>query len=264
MKVGVGITTYNRPKYLAQCLDSVQEHLLDVVDTIWVYNDGSKEDYGPVVAGLHPKIKYAHPAKNKGVAHAKNWLLKQLLKEGCDYIFLLEDDIIIKSPKAVTGYIEKSKESGIEHFLFAHHGTANVGKLALSENGVDLYTACIGAWCMYTGQVIEQVGLMDEIFMNAWEHVEHTHRVQKSGLTTPYPYYPDLTNSRDYLEEIPGSIESSAIRPRKDWMANIINGLIYWRSKSKDFPLGHILDSLLEEEDEQYQRLGRPSQRRSP
>lgn len=259
MKIGLGITTYERPDYLKQCLEGVIKHLLPEVDVCYIYNDGSKNKaYKEIYQTLPEKVKYRHNPKNKGVAHAKNWLLKRMLADGCDYLFLVEDDIIAKDPKAITEYVRLSQESGIEHWGFAHHGKANKGKLMLRKRGIDLYRNPIGAWCMYTRKVIEEVGYFDEHFINAWEHVEHSWRIAKAGYTPRWGMsVADLTKSKRYLREIPGSIENSSIKPRTDWMANNINGLIYWKQKSpRDFPLQHILDGLLKEEDDEYKRLG--------
>jgi len=251
MKIGLGITTYERPEYLKQCLEGVIKHLLPEVDVCYLYNDGSKNTaYELIYRKLPSKINYCYAQKNRGVAHAKNWLLRHMMDDGCDYMFLLEDDIVPQSPKAITEYIRKSDESGIEHMMFAHHGIANVGKLYLREKGVDLYTACIGAYAFYTARVIREVGYFDGNFINAWEHIEHTFRVQKAGLTTPYPTYPDLTDSKKYLKEISNSIEGSSIRPRKDWTLNIVKGLLYWRDKDPDFPYVEKLNSLLAEVEE--------------
>lgn len=241
---------------MSQVLDGVKKHLEPVLDTIWVYNDGSDVEY--------PKIAYnSHRERNKGVAHAKNWLIKKLLKEGCDYIFLAEDDIVPKSPKAITEYIKLSDKSGIEHMMFAHHGKANEGKVALRTKGIDLYRNPIGAWCLYTRKVIEEVGLFDENFKNAWEHVEHSWRIARAGFTPPWgACVADLTKSQEYLEEIPGSVNNSSINARDDQMANKINGLIYWRQKwEREFPLEHILQGLLEEENNAYVKLGKKNPR---
>src|SRR5690606_16684073 len=135
-------------------------------------------------------VHIEHKNKNRGVAHAKNWLMRKLLREGCDYIFLLEDDLIIKSPKAVFGYIKVAEETGISHLMFAHHGPMNKGKAIHSDpNGIELFPHCVGAWCFYTREALEDVGLMDEIFKNAWEHVEHTHRLSVAGYTEEFPYF---------------------------------------------------------------------------
>lgn len=250
MTVGLGIVTYQRPDYFKQCVNHILNYAIDTVDVCFAYNDGSKigsKEYREFHKTLDKRIKYRYNPNNMGVAHAKNYLLNRMMEAGCDYMFIIEDDILIKDSKAITEYVRMSRESGIEHFLFAHHGTANVDKLYKSINGVDLYTACIGAYCMYTRRVIKTVGLFDENFINAMEHVEHSFRIAKVGLTTPYPLYPDLTGSKEYLEEIPGSIDQSSIRVRKDWMPNIVNALRYWRDKDEQFPFKEKLNSLEEE-----------------
>lgn len=258
MKIGIGVTTYNRPEYLRQCLDGIRK-IESAVDVVYIYNDGSSEDYSSVE--VEP-FKYYEAKKNRGVAFAKNWLLRKMLADGCDYMFLCEDDIVPLSAKAITEYIRLSEKSGIEHFMFAHHGPVGKEKFAGTVNGVDLFSGCVGAWCMYTRRVIETVGFFDEDMMNAWEHVEHTMRIAKAGLTTPWGVFPDVHGSKKWLKDIPGSIDNSSIKVRPDWMANTINGLIYWKQKSpRDFPLQHILDGLLAEEDEEYKRLGITNQR---
>lgn len=250
MKIGLGIVTYQRPNYFRQCTEAVTEHALDVVDVCFAYNDGSKigsKEYRKIHKALDPRIKYRYMPENRGVARAKNYLLKRMYDAGCDYMFLIEDDILIKSPKAITEYVKKSEESGIEHFLFAHHGPANKGMLFHRTNGVDLYTACIGAYCMYTRNVIEKVGYFDEELFNAMEHVEHTFRISRAGYSTPIPTFPDLTKSKEYLEEIPGSIDNSSIKARSDHVPNIILSLEHWQAKDHDFPYSEKLEQIKKE-----------------
>jgi len=250
MKIGLGIVTYQRPDYFKQCVEAIAKHALDTVDVCFAYNDGSKigaKEYRKICKTLDPRIKYRYMPENKGVGAAKNYLLRRMMQAGCDYMFLIEDDILIKSSKAITEYIRLSELSGIEHFLFAHHGPANEGMLFLREKGVDLYTACVGAYCMYTRNVIEKVGYFDEEFINAMEHVEHTFRIARAGYSTPIPTFPDISRSNEWLMEIPGSIDNSSIKPRDDWMPNVIVALEHWQEKDKDFPYSDKLKSIKEE-----------------
>jgi glycosyltransferase involved in cell wall biosynthesis len=84
-------------------VDSVVQNALETVDVCFAYNDGSKvgaSDYRRIYKALDPRIKYRYNPKNKGVAHSKNYLLKRMMDAGCDYMFIIEDDILIKSPKS--------------------------------------------------------------------------------------------------------------------------------------------------------------------
>lgn len=248
-KVSVGITTYKRPDYFKDCIDSVTKHLLPLVDDVAIYNDGSRlKDYQPVYETLDRRIHIEHKNKNKGVAHAKNWLMKRFLRSDSDYLFLLEDDLIIKSPKAVFGYLKVAKETGIGHLLYAHHGPMNKDRCIHSDpNGIELYPNCVGAWCMYSREALEDVGILDEQFSNAYEHVEHTHRLAIAEYTADWPYFADVKGSADWITEQPDSIENSSIRKSKDWALNSIRALSYWQQKDpENFPFYPLLKDIKE------------------
>ena len=103
------------------------------------------------------------------------------------------------------------------------HSVADI-KLAVNTHSV-------GAFCYYSKEVLEKVGLIDEDYTNAFEHVDHDYRIAKAGYSTPYWNWPDLANSTDYLDEIECSESSSAIRPRNDWMENIQKGAKLFKEK---------------------------------
>jgi len=237
MKVGCGITTFNRCDYFKQSFNSAIDKLKNVVDVWCVYEDHSTKDakeyneFFKEIDTKYPFVKIFRPESNGGVAKAKNTLLKYMMSEDCDYLFTQEDDIIIKDEKAVTGYIEATKQSGFSHLCFAYHGPMNQGGPLYSDQWLEYHGACIGAWCLYTKEIIEKVGYFDENFKNAWEHVEMTKRIGDEGFCPPFGLFIDATGSKDWLEEIPGSIDNSAIRPLNDWKDNIDKGLEYWKSK---------------------------------
>lgn len=236
MKIGIGITTYERPAYFKQSFESAIKKLNEVVDVWCVYDDGSikeKKKYDEIFNWIdkeYPKVKIFRSTSNNGVAKAKNTLLKHLIDENCDYLFLLEDDILIKDKKAVTSYIKAVEESGYEHLCFAYHGPMNQKPL-YADDVIEYHGSCIGAWCLYTRNVINLVGYLDENFKNAWEHVEHTKRIGDMGLCPPFGLFIDATGSKNWLQEIKGSIDNSIIRPRDDWKENINKGLEYWKKK---------------------------------
>jgi hypothetical protein len=165
---------------------------------------------------LLPKtISVCDSHENRGIAASKNALLKAM--KDYEYVFILEDDIIPLSPSAIIEYVKASLRTGIEHFSFAHHGPANASGSVGASGWVEFYPNAIGAFCMYTRRAIETVGYLDENFHNAWEHVEHTHRLAKAGLTSPFWWFADVYGSRRWFREIPQAIESSTIRNNPAW-----------------------------------------------
>lgn len=229
--IGLGIITYNRPKYFKQCAEHILKNAQSI-DHLVVYNDGSTVDYEAAYRRLpKSRIRVIHEKQNRGVAVAKNQCLSYLLEKGCADLFLIEDDILLLSNRAITGYIQAARKSGYEHLNFAHHGTHNVYEVAKSTQWIAYYPHCVGAFSYYTRHCLEVIGLLDEHFYNAFEHVEHTKRIADARLTAPFWYFADARESKGWLREIPGSLENSSMRLFEDWMPNIEEANTYWKNK---------------------------------
>jgi|TARA_R110002020_G_scaffold173255_4_gene364067 GT2 family glycosyltransferase len=220
-KIGVGIITCNRPKFFKKCRESIKE---EWYDNIVVVNDGK----GPLFDSRSPVIQ---TKGGEGVGKAKNIAIKHLLEEDSDYIILVEDDMLFKA-NLFEQYIKAHKKTGIHHFMFAYHGPAN--KAGISKGipvprkvidygniKISLNQHCVGAVCFYTKECLDKVGLYDEAYTNAFEHVDHSYELAKANYSTPYWWWADIENSLDFVEEQACSEDSSAIRPRNDWQSNI-------------------------------------------
>ena len=230
-KIGLGIVTYNRPDYFKKIFASVP---LDAVDEIVVVNDGTP--YGEITI---PLIQHE---VNKGVGISKNDAFKHLLSKGCDYIFLMEDDIIIKDSTVFQKYIQASKETGIQHFNYSQHGLMNKfantnipsPKTKIEYNNgikIELYPHCVGAFSFYTRKCLEQVGLLDETFYNATEHVEHTYSIIKNNMHPPFWWFADIENSNIYLDDIPWSLQTSTISSKPNHNNMVRKGLDHFKNK---------------------------------
>jgi GT2 family glycosyltransferase len=255
--IGVGIVTCNRPDFYNKCLASVPEDIFTVT-----VNDGKGIEQIPE----RKNHVFIQNDKNIGVGKSKNLLFKEILKNNKDHIFIIEDDMLIKNSKIFEKYIKAREITGIQHFCFAYHGPANKngisGGLPCSRFVIEypsnikiaIAMHAVGSFCYYTREVLEKVGLIDEEFLNAFEHVEHSYRIAKAGYTTPYWNWSDLADSPEYIHEMMCSEFSSAIRPRSDWRENIIKGasLFYkkhgynpaWQNAVPDTPKEKIIDIL--------------------
>ena len=229
-QVGIAVITCNRPEFYKKCYNSIQEDWYDKIITI---NDGEpvkSVDNNPIIN-----------SGGKGVGHAKNIAFKHLLDEGCNYIILVEDDMIFKD-NLFKAYINAHKKTGLHHFMFGYHGPANKAGISggkptprkvidYGDIKIALNQHCVGAVTFYTRDCLEDIGLHDENYTNAFEHVDHSYRLAKAGYSTPYWWWSDIANSLDYVEEQQCSEDSSAIRPRSDWKSNIQNAFKYFKSK---------------------------------
>jgi GT2 family glycosyltransferase len=250
-KIGLGIVTHKREDYFKQVIQTIP---FDKIDFFVIVNDGTPYDLKSYF-GKHESV--IQNETNLGVGKTKNKAIQFLMDKGCDHIFIMEDDILIQSPQVFEKYIEASKVIGIQHFNFALHGPANRDSnynpsplVTLKHEGVEfqLYQACVGAFSYYSKLCIEKVGLMDENFFNASEHVEHTYQIIKAGMHPPFWTFADIKESDKYLQEIENSIQESSIGNRSDFLDCFYKASDYFKSKHgiiiRDIPQSHISEVL--------------------
>jgi len=237
MKIGVGIITYNRPELLRKCINSL---IPAQIDEVIVINDGSPLPFD-VGNG-----KLIENETNLGVGKSKNKALSYLMEKGCDYLFLIEDDIFIKDISVFERYIESSKITGIQHFNFSQHGMMNKswpgGKpnprviIDYGKIKLPLYPHCVGAFSFYTRTCIEKVGLIDEAYYNAFEHVDHTYRIIKADMHPPFWYFADIENSWEYLGDEEWCIEKSTISSKPDHSQKVQEAMNIFANKHQFIP----------------------------
>jgi len=255
-KIGVGIVTCNRPEFLEALINSLDEC---EYDELVIVNDGEDHitsDKGSVI----------NNEVNLGVCKSKNIVMKHLLDSGCDYVFIVEDDMLIKDSRVFQEYIRAYKKTGIHHMMFGYHGPANKGNISkgrpqprkiidYGDVKIALNQHCVGAFCFYTRACLEEVGLNDEDFdKNNFEHVEHSYRLAKSGYSTPYWWWSDLANSTDYIEEQACSEEITSIHRGDHWQDDIrTSALIFkekhgylpaWQGCVPDVPISEVVNIL--------------------
>lgn len=249
-KIGLGLITCNAVEKFNQSVLTVPQ-----VDCFVIVNDGL-----PYPNTVYPTNAFVIQHElNCGVGKSKNDALKYLVAQGCDHIFLMEDDVLIKNPEVINKYILASETTGILHFNYALQGPNNfwipfvkpsfwdkvlnylgVNSQEISkdsavavphpkaiiayENGVSisLYPHCVGAFSYYRKSLLENVGFLDEVFVNAWEHVEHTYQIILKGYHPPFWWFADISSSKSDLSNIENVIEASTIRKNPLWIENSI------------------------------------------
>ncbi len=237
-KIGVGIITCNRPKDLQKCFDSIDKTL---IDDLIIVNDGL-----PLNKTYDAEVK--QHSSNQGVGISKNEAFDFLVKENCKHIFIIEDDVYIKNSNVFNVYIDTAKKTGLKHLMWGLHGPANRSPLDYNTPNprkiikyrdciINLNLHCVGAFCYYDREVILNVGANDVFFKNAWEHVEHSYRIYKSGYIPGYWWWPDIDSSLDYLGESNNSVTGSIISKNDAHFTNIVNGSNYFISKHGHSPV---------------------------
>jgi len=264
MKIGVGIITCNRNNYLKSLIDTLPR---DVINVLVVVNDGKAENRidipGPLdgVSGVETPGVWLQNEVNLGVGKSKNKAMKYLYDAGCEYIFIIEDDMLIKDKLVFNRYIEAYKATGIHHFNYGPGSPFNrkqniqfdlhnrhlldqkspVNPKLIVEYSKDikiaLYEHTVAMFSFFTREVLEKVGYIDEQFYNAWEHVDHTYRIALAGFHPPFWWFADIADSEKFLEEAPGAIDNSSIADKKQqWQKNVYGGRELYKKKHGHYP----------------------------
>lgn len=202
-KIGAAIITHNREKTFSRCINSVPEP-----DVLIVVNDGTPYD-----KKIYPsKVKHViqhEVCKNVGVA--KNNAIRYLMGCGCGHIFLIEDDIEIRRDDVYEKYIKTAEASGIYHLNYKCDEFNGIDhsrrppRLTVgygSDLKIDLHYNLSGAFTYFRRDIIENIGLHDERFYNAMEHVELTYRAIKRGFHPPFWWFADVHNSNDFIVDM--------------------------------------------------------------
>lgn len=216
-KVGIAVITCNRPDLFRQNIFSIPP-----ADTLIVINDGKEYGSEFYSSGIKEIIQHK---KNKGVAVSKNEALKYMMDDGCEHIFLCEDDVKIVRNDVCDAYIKAGETSGIYHLNFAYHGPANRDengypneKIRINfQNDVTLsfHSHLTGAFSYYHRSVLEKVGYIDERFFNAYDHLDHTIQIIKAGLHSPFGWFADISDSNLFIEDLDPDLLKSIIRKNR-------------------------------------------------
>ena len=250
----VGIVTCNRVDFFNKCYSSVLN--ANNVDVIAVCNDGTEE------VELKKYTIYLRHDKNKGVGISKNDLLKKALSiPEVEHIFILEDDMIVKDPDVFNIYVKAAKKSGIYHlnygpgspfnrkqdFEFDLHNRHECKQdtplnpkfvVDYGDNiSLAFYEHSVAMLTYFHRSVLEDVGLHDEEFFNAWEHVDLTYRIIKAGYHPPFWWFADVAESDKLISEAPTAIENSTIaKDTEQWKKNVYGGREIYKKKHGHYP----------------------------
>jgi glycosyltransferase involved in cell wall biosynthesis len=178
VKLGIGVTTFNRCRKLEICVSRVQEltsHPFHLV----VADDGSTDETASVCA--QRKILTV-TGPNQGIAWNKNralFFLHQVL--GCDVIILIEDDCYPNNPGWEREWITGAEKWGHLNFCgywFREKALSGTGQLESPFLSASLSGQCAG----FSDQALSICGYMDARFKGyGYEHAEHSSRLVRAG-----------------------------------------------------------------------------------
>lgn len=161
-----------------------------------------------------------------GVAVTKNKLLALL--DGCDHIFLFDDDTRPLVDGWWIPYVEHKEPHLMYQFKLPGKPESDMSELYRDEKTV-AYSHTRGAMIYIDRKVLDVVGGMDTRYYNGFEHPDWTNRIHNAGLTTHRAM--DVPDSHEllYCLDQDGEIKSSIPRSSAN---RVKNASLYRKSKN--------------------------------
>lgn len=199
-EIFVIIATYNGKRWYERCLSSLRE-LMAPVETVVVDNSPGEDD-AEYIRAHFPEVYLIKTKENLGFGRANNLGMRYALDNGCDYVFLLNQDAWLDAPDTLSKLVaiaEEHPEYGIlspihlnaertainmQIGLGAHHRNEEfLSDLYLSRIG-DVYETNYvnaAAWLL-PRKTLEIVGGFDPIFKHYEEDDNYLNRVRYHNL----------------------------------------------------------------------------------
>jgi len=183
-KIGIGIVTTGREDFFKQCMLT-----LPGADYVVVIHNGDAYNWSDMPDNID--LKTYKEVSN--VSINKNRALRSMMQNGCDHIFLCEDDITFTDRELCRKYINTAEESGIWHLNHGEDAPSNT--LEYDSIDVDFYTDMQSKWTYFHRNIITHIGYLDERFNVNMSGKDHTYRICKAGLHPPFGLFADCSNS---------------------------------------------------------------------
>lgn len=203
-KIGCAILTFNSESYFEALFDSIDRSTLN---ELVVVNGGDpyKRDY--------PNCHWIQHEVNRFPSVCRNDAVEKLLELGCEHIFLIEDDMVLKNSDIFSKYIHHSQKTGIKYLQFAStsSGSGQVGnrtpvKIIEYPNGVFIhcYPNMCNEFTYHHASVFDVLGNRpyDENMRDAFD-VELTWKESQMDHAMPFWYFADIPESDSYIMNNP-------------------------------------------------------------
>ena len=238
-KIGVGITTYNSENYFKELLSSLKGCS---IDELIVVNGGKEynEKYD---------CEWIQHKKNQFVSVCRNDCIKFLMNRNCEHIFIIEDDMLVKDANVFNKYIEASVATGLKYFTYVSTSPGagdpfnRTPKLILdySKNvSISLYGNLCNEFTYHHKSVFEKGYFYDPDFRELLDGELTYRECLASEWTPPFWWFPDITNSDNYVCNNPNAKSRLQDPQREDNRNKVINHFVSLFYKKHGLHIGEI------------------------
>jgi len=218
MKLSVIIVNYNVEYFLEQCLASVQKAMESIEGEIFVVDNNSIDGSVSIVREKFPDVILIENKQNVGFSKANNQAIRMASGE---YILLLNPDTVVEDDTfdKITCFMDKHADAGAlgvkmvdgagrflpeskrglptpstafyKMFgfsaLFPHSKRFSKYHLGYLDNSkIHSVDVLAGAFMLLRKTVIDEIGLLDELFFMYGEDIDLSYRITQAGYKNYY------------------------------------------------------------------------------
>ena len=257
-KIAVIIINWKRYDLTLNCIDSVLKSSYKNFKIILI--DNESQNSFPDEINKSEKIKIIKNENNEGFSKANNQGIKYSIKNGFDYVLLLNNDTLIKND-LINSLIQQSStlnQKIIQPLILNYDGTKiwNAGgkinnffgtfetlekgksfkNFKSDKNLTEWFTGCC---VLIKSEIFNHVGYFDERFFAYYEDVDYSIRLKKMGysialMTNSYLQHYESASSKS-MNKIEGNLS-----PYVHYL-NIRNHILLLKKHSKSFNLIGVL-----------------------
>jgi hypothetical protein len=203
-KIGIGIVTYNSEEYYKALYESLPFNKFDVLVTV---NGGDKykNEY---------KGNWIQHSENVYPSVCRNDCINFLQQRDITHFFIIEDDMILKSPDIFDKYIQASKESGLKYFSFVSTSwesgepSKRTPRLTVEyKNNISIsfYKNMCNEFTYHHKSCYEKVGLYDTNFRDPFD-IDLAYRESQQDYAAPFWWFADITGSDELIMNNPNAV----------------------------------------------------------
>lgn len=231
-RVGIAITTHNRPDTLATAIEHHLEHRPPGAPIV-VIDDGSTPP-----ATVPDGVTLVRHEVSRGIPAAKNTSLAALMDLGCEYLSLWDDDAWPIADGWHLPYVASPEHHLSYQFedLIGARKLRDVARIWDDGRHVAL-SGQRGVMLWYSRRAIETVGGFDPIYGRGYyEHVDLACRIHEAGLTTFR--YMDVAGSDQFIYSLDEHGEVTRTTSADDHTRQVEQNASTFncRRDSRDFP----------------------------
>tara|TARA_B100000579_G_C22834936_1_gene858157 strand:+ start:1461 stop:2219 length:759 start_codon:yes stop_codon:yes gene_type:complete len=236
MKFLLGVTTYNRNKYLLQLINTFFKFKSNNNWTLLIIDDNPKSKIGKVInkfnyASKKVEVVYIKNKKNMGVHFSTNIIINYFKNGNFDFGFKCDDDIFFKKKNWCIKYYLDSKVHSYPHLTYYNSDWKPKVHSVLKEPLVSYSPAnrSLGCFWTFNNDVVNKVGFFDSknFGKRGLGHIDFSVRCCREGFNNENTFF-QPKNAEDYIgmQQRDGYIESM---PWKDVAAENTDDIIKFK-----------------------------------